>query len=250
MYEEEVLFQDNALWWSPDSSRIAFLSFDDNLVDTYSFPIYNPTGKGGAIVPFTSENTMRYPTAGHNNPIVSVHVLNLRLLDSDPRDASSFVADLDWDGRFERDDSILFNVAWLGDTTLLLKESNRNSDNGNVIVFDLTPGTFHGGVVRKLGKHGEENDDGWIDSVSNFQPTRSILPEYDPCEQTQNIHALPAEVYSDAPTAYLDIIPNMDGFSHIALFASAEAGSATFLTSGPWEVTGDPLCVDSKNRLV
>jgi len=113
---------------------------------------------------------MRYPTAGHNNPIVSVHVLNLRLLDSDPSDASSFVADLDWDGRFESDDSILFNVAWLGNTTLLLKESNRNSDDGNVVVFDLTPGTFHGGVVRKLGKYGEENDDGWIDSVSNHHP--------------------------------------------------------------------------------
>ena len=120
---------------------------------------------------------MRYPTAGHNNPIVSAHVLNLKLVDSDSYDASSFVADLDWDGRFKRDDSILFNVAWLGNATLLLKESNRNSDDGNVVMFDLTPRTFHGGVVRKLGKHGEENDDGWIDSVSNFQPASSVFSE-------------------------------------------------------------------------
>lgn len=175
MYEEEVLSRSNALWWSPDSSRIAFLSFDDTLVDTYSFPIYNPTGISGAIVPFTSENTMRYPTSGHNNPIVSAHVLNLRILDSDPSDASSFVADLNWGGRFERDDSILFNIAWVSNTTLLLKESNRNFDDGNVAVFDLTPGTFHGGVVRKLGKHGEENDDGWIDIVSNFKLICSVL---------------------------------------------------------------------------
>ena len=167
VYEEEVLFRDNALWWSPDSSRIAFLSFDDTFVDTYSFPIYNPTGKSGAVVPFTSENTMRYPTPGHNNPIVSARVLDLSLLDSGLSNASSLVADLDWDNRFERDDSILFNVAWVGNATLLLKESNRNFDDGNVVVFDLTPGTFRGSVVRKLGKNGEENDDGWIDSVGH-----------------------------------------------------------------------------------
>lgn len=170
MYEEEVLFQDNALWWSSDSSRIAFLSFDDTLVDTYSLPIYNPTGKSGAIVPFTSENTMRYPTAGHNNPIVDARVLNLRPLGSHPSYASSFVDDLDWGGRFEKEDSVLFNVAWVGNTTLLLKESNRNSDSGNVVTFDLNLGTFRGDVVRKLGKNGEENDDGWIDSVSCSNP--------------------------------------------------------------------------------
>ena len=177
MYEEEVLFQDNALWWSPDSSRIAFLSFDDTLVDKYSLPIYNPTGKSGAIVPFTSENTMRYPTTGHNNPIVSARMLDLRFLGSDPSDANFFVAALDWGGRFEQGDSIVFNVAWVGNTTLLLKESNRNSDDGNAVVFDLSRGSFHGDVVRKLGKDGEENDDGWIDSVGHLEPTRSSLAE-------------------------------------------------------------------------
>lgn len=177
MYEEEVLFQDNALWWSPDSSRIAFLSFDDTLVDTYSLPIYNPTGQSGSIVPFPSENTMRYPTTGHNNPIVSACILSLRFLDSDPSHANSFVADLDWRGRFEQSDSIVFNVAWVGNMTLLLKESNRNSDDGNVVVFDLSRGTFYGDVVRKLGKNGEENDDGWIDSVGHLESTRPVPTE-------------------------------------------------------------------------
>lgn len=175
MYEEEVLFQDNALWWSPDSSRIAFLTFDDTLVDTYSFPIYNPTGKHGAVVPFTSENVMRYPTAGHNNPIVSAHILNLKLLDSGPSGVGSPITELDWSGRFSHANSILFNVAWVGNATLLLKESNRNSDDGNVVVFDSPSGNFHGDVVRKLGKHGEENDEGWIDSVSANSLTSCFL---------------------------------------------------------------------------
>ena len=109
---------------------------------------------------------MRYPTAGRNNPIVSAHILNLKLLDSGPSGAGSPITKLDWSGRFGYDDSILFNVVWVGNATLLLKESNRNSDNGNVVVFDFTSGTFHGHVVRTLGLHGEESDEGWIDSVS------------------------------------------------------------------------------------
>ena len=114
---------------------------------------------------------------GHNNPIVSARTLDLRFLDSDPSGGNPFVADLDWGGRFEQGDSIVFNVAWVDNMTLLLKESNRNSDDGNVVVFDLSHGTFHSDVVRKLGKDGEENDEGWIDSVGHLEPTRPALTE-------------------------------------------------------------------------
>ena len=72
------------------SCRIAFLLFNDAMVDTYSLPIYNPTGIGGAIVPFTSEDTMRYATTDHNNPIVSTHILDLRFLVICPRPTPSW----------------------------------------------------------------------------------------------------------------------------------------------------------------
>ena len=50
--------------------------------------------------------------------------------------------------------------------------------------------------------------------------------------------------------AYLDIIPNHEGFNHIALFNSAINGTPRFLTSGQWEVTEKIQGVDAKKGLM
>ena len=77
---------------------------------------------------------------------------------------------LDWDGRHDPKDSVVMDITWIDETKLLLKEVNRNADDGSVVIFDLqttTPSrSAHGTVVRKLGKNGEQGDDGWIDAVS------------------------------------------------------------------------------------
>jgi len=66
--EEEVFASDYALWWSPDSQKVAFLAFDETLVDEYVFPIYNPTQDSSAIIPYTTDVVMKYPKPGYNNP--------------------------------------------------------------------------------------------------------------------------------------------------------------------------------------
>jgi len=50
--------------------------------------------------------------------------------------------------------------------------------------------------------------------------------------------------------AYLDIVPNHEGFNHIALFSSAGSDTPRFLTSGPWEVTGKIQGIDAKKGLM
>ena len=49
---------------------------------------------------------------------------------------------------------------------------------------------------------------------------------------------------------YLDIIPNHEGFNHIALFSSASSDTPRFLTSGPWEVAGRIQGIDKKKGLM
>jgi len=172
VYEEEVLTSDYALWWSPDSSKVAFLTLDETSVPEFSFPIYNPTEDNDAVVPYTHDVVMRYPKPGYPNPLVSVHIFDVSgylSADSSPSVADSTLT-LVWDERHPANDSIIQEIAWVGDTTLLVKEVNRNADNGSVIFFDLGPSNQfkeHGRVVRRLGKHGEQDDDGWIDPVSD-----------------------------------------------------------------------------------
>ena len=77
VYEEEVSSSDFALWWSPDSTKVAFLHLDETLVEEYTCPIYNPTEDSNAVVPYPDHVTMKYPKPGCHNPIVSVHAFEL-----------------------------------------------------------------------------------------------------------------------------------------------------------------------------
>ena len=50
--------------------------------------------------------------------------------------------------------------------------------------------------------------------------------------------------------AYLDILPNDEGYNHIALFSPADSRIPKWLTSGPWEVTSGVLGVDVDKAIV
>lgn len=241
MYEEEVLSSDFALWWSPDSTKIAFLVSDETLVDEYTFPIYNPTHDSDTVVPYPTQQTMRYPKPGYPNPLVSAHVFDLERFLSESSignnyDPAESTLELEWSGRLPRNDSIITEVAWLGNGggSLLLKEVNRNADTGRAVLFDvsdtslLAAGT--GRVVRTLGKDGEEADEGWIEST--------------------HVHSLPEHFSPSGLPSYLDVVPDKDGFNHIALFSPASASTPRFLTTGPWEVTEGVQAVDLEKGLV
>ncbi|KAI6130211.1 dipeptidyl aminopeptidase [Pisolithus thermaeus] len=238
IYEEEVFSTDYALWWSPDSSRIAFLRLDETAVDEYRFPIYNPTNDAYTVVPYTEDVVIKYPKPGYNNPIASVHVFNLAsyLEYSNTFPAAASTVELVWTGRFLLDNSIISQVTWVDDSSLIVKEVNRAADNGSVIFFSLDKlileqETASGVVVRRLGLNGEEADEGWI-------------------EPHQNIYPLPLSLRSGDSPAYLDIVPSEDGYNHIALFDPADSTTPRFLTSGPWEVTGGIKVVDAQRGLI
>jgi dipeptidyl aminopeptidase B len=127
---------------------------------------------------------MKYPKPGYNNPLVSVHVFDLHQYENGAAagfPAASATLELDWLERHPKEESIIFEIAWVGNSTLIVKEVNRAADDGNVILFDIDiedeVRRKMGRVVRKKGKNGEEGDDGWIESVnSSFFTTASIIP--------------------------------------------------------------------------
>jgi len=82
-----------------------------------------------------------------------------------------------------------------------------------------------------LGAKGEEKDGGWIDSA-------------------QTIYPLPDSLVGDGEGGYLDILPNAEGYNHIALFSTPSASTPRFLTNGSWEVVGTILGVDPTRKLV
>lgn len=241
VYEEEVYASGSAMWWSPNSQKLAFLTLDETAVDEFTFPIYNPTEDSTAVVPYPDHVTVKYPKPGFNNPLVAVRVFELDKFLTSVDDAPSSLnltqvadeatLDLEWDSRLPLDNSVIAEVAWAGNATLLVKEVNRAATNGSVVLFDLENGASnYGQIVRRLGKNGEQGDDGWID-------------------EHQAIYPLPLSLSNSAP-AYLDIVPTPEGFNHIALFSPADTKTPRFLTNGEWEVVDTILGIDEKRALV
>ncbi|WP_196890801.1 S9 family peptidase [Aureivirga marina] len=69
VYEEEFAFV-RAFDWSADSKNIAFIRFDETDVPEFSMDIY-----GNKLYP--TQQVFKYPKAGENNSVVSLHIYNL-----------------------------------------------------------------------------------------------------------------------------------------------------------------------------
>lgn len=75
LYEEEILYQTNAIWWSPDSLKVAYIKFNDSGVEFYRFPIYDGS-------PYGYMNRIRYPKPDMPNPTAFVFVYNTEIGDT------------------------------------------------------------------------------------------------------------------------------------------------------------------------
>jgi dipeptidyl-peptidase-4 len=78
VYEEEFSFN-KAFEWSPDSEKIAFIRFDETRVRTFDMTVYAglaPKLKSNILYP--ENRQWKYPKAGEDNSIVSVHIYNLQ----------------------------------------------------------------------------------------------------------------------------------------------------------------------------
>ena len=177
VYEEEVFSSDYALWWSPDGNKVAFLESDETQVEIYRFPVYNTDAVDSyRVQPYTEEVEMRYPKPGYANPIVDALVFDLAgylsSVDSGFSSVERYMKRLSWEGRQDREESIVMEVTWVGNEELIVKEVNRAANEGSVVLFELGEMSMsmmeegvEGTVVRRLGKEGEEGDEGWIESV-------------------------------------------------------------------------------------
>ena len=59
VYEEEVLASSNAIWWSPDGTKLCFASFNDTQVDLMQYPWYG-SGIDSSNV-YTQTIQIKYP---------------------------------------------------------------------------------------------------------------------------------------------------------------------------------------------
>lgn len=150
VYGEE-LSQTTAMWWSPDSSKIAFYRFDEQKVPDY-FLQMDQTKLQSAV------DTEAYPKAGMPNPVVDLFMYDVatkKVTRIDVRDGKPF------------DNSVVghyvYHVAWSPDGSELL--FNRTNRRQNILEFTAAnPAT---GATRVIVR--EEWPTGWIENNPAMQ---------------------------------------------------------------------------------
>ncbi|KAI9021768.1 dipeptidyl peptidase IV N-terminal region-domain-containing protein [Phycomyces nitens] len=232
VYEEEIFATNFAFWWSPDSSHLAFLRFNETDVPEYTMQLYTASDKS-----YPDEIKIKYPKAGSPNPIASLHVHSLvsrtsvmvtkRPAQNSTLQSSSLYKE------FEDNNRLITDVIWATDTntSLLFKQTNRVQDHEITSLVTIAP-SLNESRIDLVSEYIPE-DKGWIESGRNmvFLETKS----------------------NGTAIQYLDISDNGNGFMHLALFTAGVNKDPTpplWLTFGEWEVVPGTVVVDKKNRLV
>lgn len=115
VYEEEVFSTNTALWFSPNGAQLAYIRFDDTLVQTMKIPIYGPAG----AFQYPEEILIPYPKTGTPNPTVQLFSIDLKTLVNENQverhEIRSPISS----------EHIIANVAWADNETLLATWMNR-----------------------------------------------------------------------------------------------------------------------------
>ncbi|MFN9434007.1 MAG: DPP IV N-terminal domain-containing protein [Planctomycetota bacterium] len=167
VYQEEVYGrgQFKAFWWNHDGSRIAYLRLDESPVP--NFVIDDSLSFAQRI-----EN-MRYPKAGQNNPLASLHVVDI---------ATGTSAEVGIEN-YPQPDRLIVRVGWKPNEPdqLVFQVQNRIQSKLDVMLFDASTR-----AVRTLA---HEESKAWIDVIDlpRWLPDGSFLWLHDDAHGRRHI---------------------------------------------------------------
>jgi dipeptidyl aminopeptidase len=120
-----VLLSHNALWFSPDGGRIAYLKFNESLVPVkfiYLIPqVYKLQMYETPHSSYPKEVSIKYPKPGFPNPTVSLHITTTSMdIESDS------IVLFNGTDAFTDEDRLIVEVKWMTkNDTLLVRLMNR-----------------------------------------------------------------------------------------------------------------------------
>ncbi|KAG1173035.1 hypothetical protein G6F70_006118 [Rhizopus microsporus] len=165
VYEEEVFDSNLAMWWSPDSTHIAYLRSNETNVHDIRLQHYT---QENSIYP--EETVVKYPKPGAPNPQVSLHVHSLLSNTSvvlTSNSAMNITANITSNFKeFNETDRIITDVLWAtnSSTHLLFKQTNRVQD---IELTSLVTFNKSGAVIENVRTY-KPADDGWIESSQSM----------------------------------------------------------------------------------
>lgn len=216
VYEEEVFSSNEAIWFSPNGSKLAFGHFDDTHVPVMNIPYY---GFPGLTSQYPTMTSLHYPKSGTQNPLVKLFYVDLEQVVK-----SNFsLVEIKYPPKLERSEPILASVSFPTDNILSAIWMNRVQNEAHFRMCNVISQNCSTALAYK-----EKN--GWVEQ---FVPP----------------------LYSKDGTSFLIILPqeqsNKGDWRHVVLISNAttNAPKVTALTSGLF-VVAEIVAWDEENHYV
>ncbi|KAL1786315.1 dipeptidyl peptidase 4 [Sigmodon hispidus] len=205
VYEEEIFGAYSALWWSPNSTFIAYAQFNDTGVPHIEYSFYSDES-----LQYPRTVWIPYPKAGAVNPTVKFFIVNIDSLSST---TGAVPMEVTAPESVATGDHYLCDVAWVTEERISLQWLRRIQNYSVMAIcdYDNSNLTWKCPLAQQ---HVEMSTTGW---VGRFRPAE---PHFT----------------SDGNSFY-KITSDKDGYRHICHF-SKDKTDCTFITKGAWEVTG------------
>lgn len=121
-YEEEVFGSSVALWWSSNSSFLAYAAFNVAAIPNVTIPVY-------VDQPYTTTLSLPYPCPGTPNALV-------QLIAYDVANQASVALDVSLDG-LSALDRYIQSVTWANDATVFVLTLNRAQNMSTLMACDV-----------------------------------------------------------------------------------------------------------------
>lgn len=139
VYEEEFAIT-KGFFWSPDSKKIAFYSFDESKVKEYTIPYY------GSLYPV--QYTYKYPKAGEDNSVVNVLVYDIEARQTHNIDLG------------QNKDIYIPRLQWTLNNEVFVHKLNRHQNHYELFVANCND--------YKLNKIYDERNECYIEQVEDI----------------------------------------------------------------------------------
>lgn len=130
VYEEEVLSDTKAVYFSPDGAKIAWIEFNDTNVDVMTITHYGQPGNLQFQYPI--QTPLRYPKPGRFNPTVKAFATTVKGIKSTPR-ASPLLPPTFFDNK----ERIIYAVTWATNNEVALTWETRHQNYSVVSICDV-----------------------------------------------------------------------------------------------------------------
>ncbi|XP_059059446.1 uncharacterized protein LOC131852737 [Achroia grisella] len=136
VYEEDVMYTGQATWFSTQGSYLAFATFNDTEVETYSWYHYTNTSDPDDLYPELYH--LKYPKVGRENPSAKLRVVNLTsLVEENNRNFLTLEAPAEVTA-----DHILGGVTWPSDNEIAVHWLNRRQNFTILRIYNIDNGTY------------------------------------------------------------------------------------------------------------